>query len=109
MAVAALCENSSMSSSKASPGLLPSVHTISLLLTEVATNVYYPFKENGFWSAQFIVDPEHWALLCHLDSTGLWRVSYGEKEGLTHEECWERLPAKFEALFPGSKPVKGQY
>jgi 2-polyprenyl-6-methoxyphenol hydroxylase-like FAD-dependent oxidoreductase len=76
---------------------------------EVATNVYYPFRENGFWSAQFTVDPEHWALLCELDSTGLWRVSYGEKEGLTNEELMERLPAKFEALFPGPKPVAGKY
>jgi 2-polyprenyl-6-methoxyphenol hydroxylase-like FAD-dependent oxidoreductase len=75
----------------------------------VATNVYYPFRENGFWSAQFTVDPEHWALLCELDSTGLWRVSYGEKEGLTNEELMERLPAKFEALFPGPKPVAGKY
>jgi 2-polyprenyl-6-methoxyphenol hydroxylase-like FAD-dependent oxidoreductase len=81
----------------------------STLLTTVATNVYYPFRENGFWSAQFIVDPEHWALLCHLDSTGLWRVSYGEKEGLTTEKCMERLPAKFEALFPGPKPVQGKW
>src|SRR5271155_4597740 len=36
-------------------------------------------------------------------------LGYGEKEGLTTEECMERLPAKFEALFPGPKPVKGQY
>ena len=80
-----------------------------LFLSVVATNVYYPFRENGFWSAQFIVDPEHWALLCHLDCTGLWRVSYGEKEGLTTEEYMERLPAKFEALFPGPKPIAGKY
>jgi len=29
----------------------------------VATNVYYPFRENGFGLAQFIVDPEHFALV----------------------------------------------
>jgi 2-polyprenyl-6-methoxyphenol hydroxylase-like FAD-dependent oxidoreductase len=36
-------------------------------------------------------------------------VSYGEKEGLTTEEYMERLPAKFEALFPGEKPIAGKY
>jgi 2-polyprenyl-6-methoxyphenol hydroxylase-like FAD-dependent oxidoreductase len=29
----------------------------------VATNVYYPFRENGFSLAQFIVDPENFALV----------------------------------------------
>jgi 2-polyprenyl-6-methoxyphenol hydroxylase-like FAD-dependent oxidoreductase len=29
----------------------------------VATNVYYPFKENGFGFAQFIIHPEHFALV----------------------------------------------
>jgi 2-polyprenyl-6-methoxyphenol hydroxylase-like FAD-dependent oxidoreductase len=82
---------------------------ISDLLITVATNVYYPFRENGFWSAQFVVDPEHRALICHLEATGLWRVSYGEKEGLTTEEYMERLPAKFETLFRGEKPIAGQY
>jgi 2-polyprenyl-6-methoxyphenol hydroxylase-like FAD-dependent oxidoreductase len=30
----------------------------------VATNVYYPFRENGFTAAQFVVHPEHFALVC---------------------------------------------
>jgi 2-polyprenyl-6-methoxyphenol hydroxylase-like FAD-dependent oxidoreductase len=29
----------------------------------VATNVYYPFRENGFGVAQFIIHPEHFALV----------------------------------------------
>src|SRR5579862_3996850 len=29
----------------------------------VATNLYYPFQENGFSFAQFIVDPNHFALV----------------------------------------------
>ena len=72
--------------------------------------MYYPFREHGYWSAQFTVDPEHWSLICELDRTGLWRVSYGENEGgLTTEEYMERLPAKYEALFPGPKPIAGKY
>src|SRR5271170_6139446 len=94
---------------KDSLGLSPLVFYLPASLIRVATNVYFPFRENGFWSAQFVVDPNHWALLCELDSTGLWRVSYGEKDGLTNEEYMERLPAKFEALFPGPKPIAGKY
>ena len=29
----------------------------------VATNVFYPFRENGFASGQFIVHPEHFAMV----------------------------------------------
>ena len=29
----------------------------------VATNVYYPFREHGFSVAQFILDPQHFALV----------------------------------------------
>ena len=32
----------------------------------VATNVYYPFRENGFPRGQFIIHPEHFALVCPL-------------------------------------------
>lgn len=30
-----------------------------------------------------------------------WRVSYGERSGLTHDELLERQPAKFAAMLPG--------
>jgi 2-polyprenyl-6-methoxyphenol hydroxylase-like FAD-dependent oxidoreductase len=34
----------------------------------VATNVHYPFEENGYGFAQFIVDPNHFALVCNCTS-----------------------------------------
>ena len=35
----------------------------------VATNVYYPFREHGFTSGQFIIHPEHFAMvLPHFDT-----------------------------------------
>jgi 2-polyprenyl-6-methoxyphenol hydroxylase-like FAD-dependent oxidoreductase len=30
----------------------------------VATNVYYPFRENGWAAGQFIIHPEHFAMVC---------------------------------------------
>jgi 2-polyprenyl-6-methoxyphenol hydroxylase-like FAD-dependent oxidoreductase len=35
----------------------------------VATNVYYPFREHGFSGAQFIIHPEHFALVFPLKSS----------------------------------------
>jgi len=32
----------------------------------VATNVFYPFRENGFAAGQFIIHPEHFAMVSYL-------------------------------------------
>ena len=46
-------------------------------------------------------------IIARLDKEGLWRVSYGEKEGVSEEELVnpERVKAKFEVLFPGPRPL----
>lgn len=72
----------------------------------VACNVRYPFKENGFERGQFIVHPEHFSLIAKIDPSGLWRCSYNEKEDLTKEEVLANVHNKFEAMFPGPKPLK---
>lgn len=72
----------------------------------VACNVIYPFEKYGFRGGNFIVDHEHWALIAKLAEPGLWRCSYGELPGLTHDQLLERLPWKFECMFPGPKPLK---
>ena len=51
-----------------------------------------------------MVDPEHWALIARITTDGLWRVSYGEKAGLTHDQIRDRLPWKFSTMFPGDTP-----
>jgi hypothetical protein len=51
-------------------------------------------------------DKNHWALIAKLNNEDLWRVSYGELDGLTHEQLRERQPMKYEALFPGPRPLK---
>lgn len=70
----------------------------------VSTNVYFPFDDYGWMDGNFCLDPEHWVLIARINDKGLWRVSYGELDGLGHEELRERLPWKFSELFPGPKP-----
>ncbi|KXL50315.1 hypothetical protein M433DRAFT_151261 [Acidomyces richmondensis BFW] len=70
----------------------------------VSTNVYFPFDKYGWWDGNFCIDPEHWALIARINNEGLWRVSYGEIDGLTHEQLRARLPWKYSELFPGPKP-----
>lgn len=50
--------------------------------------------------------PDHFALIAKLNDEGLWRVSYNEDPNLSHEELRARLPMKYDALFPGPRPLK---
>ena len=52
------------------------------------TQVYYPFENYGVVDGQFVVDPQHWHMVTRISKDGLWRVSYGELTGLTHEEVF---------------------
>ena len=71
----------------------------------VSTNVYYPFDEYGWYPGQFMCDPQHWALIGKINKEGLWRVSYGEINGLSENQIRDRLPMKFESMFPGPRPL----
>ncbi|KAL1980059.1 hypothetical protein VTN96DRAFT_4678 [Rasamsonia emersonii] len=72
----------------------------------VATNVVYPFDKYGYTTGNNIVHPDHFAVIAKLNNQGLWRVSYGEERNLTTEQLRERLKMKYEALFPGPRPLK---
>lgn len=74
----------------------------------VATNTYYDFDQFGWEDSNFIVHPEHWYMAARISKDGMWRVSYGEKGGLSREEYRERLPWKFETMLPGH-PKPDQY
>lgn len=75
----------------------------------VATNVYYPgFEAHGYEDANFIIDKEHWHMASKITKDGMWRVSYGEQGGLTHDELEERQAMKFERMLPGN-PKPGEY
>ncbi|KAF2465089.1 putative monooxygenase, partial [Lindgomyces ingoldianus] len=74
----------------------------------VATNVVYPFDKYGYSTGNQIVTrhPDHFCVVAKLNTSGLWRVSYGEKTGLSDEELRARLPMKYEAIFPGPRPLE---
>jgi 2-polyprenyl-6-methoxyphenol hydroxylase-like FAD-dependent oxidoreductase len=72
----------------------------------VACNVRFPFRDYGFSRGQFIVHPEHFAMVGKIDPTGLFRVSYNEDGSMTREEAIANAHNKFEKIFPGPKPLK---
>ncbi|KAF2651114.1 putative monooxygenase, partial [Lophiostoma macrostomum CBS 122681] len=72
----------------------------------VATNVVYPFDKYGYTTGNQIIHPDHFCVVAKLNNSGLWRVSYGEKTGLTDEELRARLEMKYEAIFPGPRPLE---
>lgn len=45
-------------------------------------------------------------MAARISKDGLWRVSYGEKSGLTKEELLARQPGKFTAMLPGHPTTK---
>lgn len=66
----------------------------------VATNLRYDFFQHGFTTANFIVDPVHWAVMTILDKTGLWRCAFGVRPGLTNEEIRAELDDHYKKIFP---------
>ncbi|KAK5551683.1 hypothetical protein LTR46_010278 [Exophiala xenobiotica] len=74
----------------------------------VATNTYYDFEPYGWLDSNFIIHPEHFFMAARIGKDGLWRITYGEKPGLTMEQLRERLPAKFKTFLPGH-PEPDQY
>ena len=40
----------------------------------VATNIEYPFLENGFCNANMVVDPVNWCVIGRLGRDDLWRL-----------------------------------
>lgn len=45
-------------------------------------------------------------MAARITKDGLWRVTYGEKPGLTHKELLQRQPMKFKQMLPGhSEPA----
>lgn len=71
----------------------------------VATDIIYPFEKYGFLDTNFIVDRAHYGLISRIQG-GLWRVSYGCPDAMEYEEIEKGLPAKFESMLPGPKPLQ---
>jgi len=79
----------------------------------VATNTMIDLDRFGWEDTQFIIDPEHWYMAARIGAhedpkQNIWRISYGEKAGLTNEELMERQEMKFEQMLPGH-PKPSEY
>jgi 2-polyprenyl-6-methoxyphenol hydroxylase-like FAD-dependent oxidoreductase len=72
----------------------------------VATNLAYDFEARGFARANFIVDPQHWAVIVKIDRHGLWRVTYGEDAALPENGIEARIPEHYRAILPDSDPYE---
>jgi len=70
--------------------------------------VYYDFHKFGYWDSNFIVHPEDWYMAAKITPDGMWRVTYGDKVGLSTKEYLERQPKRFEDILPGN-PKQGDY
>jgi hypothetical protein len=70
--------------------------------------VYYDFHKFGYWDSNFIVHPEDWYMAAKITPDGMWRVTYGDKIGLSTKEYLERQPMRYEQLLPGN-PKPGDY
>ena len=66
----------------------------------VATNVRFDFRKYGYTTGNFIMDPVHWAVVAVLDDTGLWRVAFGVKAGMTNDEIRAELDEHYKHIFP---------
>jgi 4-nitrocatechol/4-nitrophenol 4-monooxygenase len=72
----------------------------------VAVNIYYDFETHGFARANFVLDPDDWAIVPILDRDGLWRVAYGEDAALPEDTVADRLADRLARLLPGSEPYE---
>ncbi|SCO51007.1 related to 3-(3-Hydroxyphenyl)propionate 2-hydroxylase [Fusarium fujikuroi] len=64
----------------------------------VATNVRFDFMKHGFSTANFIMDPVHWSVVCILDDAGLWRCAFGVKAGMTNDEIRSEIDEHYKHL-----------
>lgn len=72
----------------------------------VATNVFCDFEARGFARANYIHDPEHWAVITKISRDGLWRVVYGEHEETPEDEIRPRLDRHFSRIIPADLPYR---
>ncbi|PNS21540.1 D-arabinitol dehydrogenase 1 [Sphaceloma murrayae] len=68
----------------------------------VATNVYYDMSPYNWGDSSFIIDKEHWVMVAKITNDGMYRISYGEKPGLSYDQLKERQPWKFKTFLPGN-------
>jgi len=70
----------------------------------IATNVWYDFEADGFARANFVLDPDYWAVIVKINNDGLWRVTYGEDATLPKESYRDRIANHYQKLMLGGGP-----
>ncbi|KAH7409386.1 hypothetical protein BKA64DRAFT_774076 [Cadophora sp. MPI-SDFR-AT-0126] len=73
----------------------------------VATNIYYDLDKYDWPDVNFIVDPEHWAIVLRLSKAkNHWRVAFGAKaesgQILDSEKAMTLAREKYKILLPGN-------
>jgi 3-(3-hydroxy-phenyl)propionate hydroxylase len=69
----------------------------------VATDVYYPFEEEGFDQTTFVVDEKFGAIIAKIDNsrdTGLWRFTYSDIVSDSPERVARGMDAHFDEVLP---------
>jgi 2-polyprenyl-6-methoxyphenol hydroxylase-like FAD-dependent oxidoreductase len=67
----------------------------------VAINLGYDFEAHGYARANFVLDPDEWAIIPILDRSGLWRVTYGEDAALPEDAVPARVDGRLRRVLPG--------
>lgn len=68
----------------------------------VATDIRFPFKDHGFFDANFVIDPISYGLIGRIDNAGLWRVSYGVPGAMSESDIQSSVNEKLRAMLPNS-------
>lgn len=69
----------------------------------VATDVRYPFEEEGYDQTTFVVDERFGAIIVKIDDsgdTGLWRYTYSDASADSTESVERRMGGFFDTLLP---------
>lgn len=84
----------------------PPLYPLPRLEQLVSTNIIFDFGAHGWLDGNFMLEPDRSAVVGWINNENLWCLSYGEKEGLGHEEIRAGMDWKFFSMFPGEKSVK---
>lgn len=75
----------------------------------VATDLRFPFKDYGFFDANFIVDATNYGHVSRINNDGLWRVSYSVPDTISEEEIRDGVAVKLRGMLPnGGKNEEGE-
>ena len=72
----------------------------------VATNLRFDFEKHGWGQTTLLIDDQYGAIVTKIDTSGLWRYTYCEDATLPVDGVAARMPAFFDAVFPGLEGIE---